>query len=252
MRKVLLTWIVIAALVLGGIIAYGVVNLGPIVKEAVEFAGPRLIGAPVRLDEARISLMDGEGELHGLFVGNPEGFQSPSALEADVVALAVDRSSFASDVVVIRSLTLRGPRLTYERSGRTSNLDALLANARRASGRESAARQGRAEDGGEPGGAQKIIIDDLTVSGATLALAVSGMEGSLATVPLPEVHLTGIGRAEGGVPPSEAVRAVLEALTRSAADAVGAGASSAGEGLSRGLGAVRGAIEKGFKNLLGK
>ncbi len=252
MKKVLLTWIVLAALVLGGVIVYGVVSVGPVVKKAVEYVGPRLLGAPVSLDEAEVSLFSGEGELRGLFVGNPPGFDSPMALEAASLSLSVDRSSFASDVLVVRSLSLSGPRLTYERSGSGSNLETLLANARRAAGSEDKAHAARQGDGGEPGGEQKLIIDDFRITDASLALAVSGMSGPLATVPLPDIHLSGIGREEGGVPPSRVVEAVLGAVARGAAQAVGSQAGSAAEALSRGAKAVRGALEEGLRDMLGQ
>jgi len=218
MKSLLLTCVLALALGLGGVAAWAVMRINPAICCAVEACGTGVLGAPVGLDESDISILSGLGELRGLRVGNPEGFAAPLAVSLGAVRLELAPESFSGPVVAVRSLVFEGPAITYERGAAgASNLDILLSNALEAAQSERLARDARAARDGEPGGAQLLVIDELLVSGATLALEPEGE-----VLALPGLRLEGIGHGRGGVPPSEALATVLDALARAADQAVAA------------------------------
>ncbi len=62
----------IAILIVGVLVLYS--SLGAIITKAVNTEGPEIIQAKVNLDETVIDATSGKGSLHGLLIGNPEGF----------------------------------------------------------------------------------------------------------------------------------------------------------------------------------
>ncbi len=192
------------------------VRVNPGIRCSVEICGSGLLGAPVALDEADVSLFAHSGELRGLHVGNPEGFVGPLAADLGTVRLDLAPESFSGPVVAVRSLEIAAPALPYARRARgASYLDVLLSNAlesprtsrrparfvplgRRARGRAVPAhrRAGRAWRDPGPG------------PGAARCPARPRLEG------------IGHGRSEGGVVPAEAGATVLGALARAADQAV--------------------------------
>lgn len=218
MKGFLLTCTLTAVLGLGGIAAWAVVHVNPAIRCCVEACGAVVLAAPVSLDESDVSILSGQGELRGLQIGNPGGFAAPLAASLGAVRLELAPESFSGPVVAVRTLVVENPAITYERGAAgASNLDVLLSNALETARSERLARDARVARGGEPGGAQLLVIDELVVHDATLTLAPGG-----ATLHLPKLRLAGIGHGRGGVPPSEALALVLGALARAADQAVAA------------------------------
>lgn len=154
--------------------------------------------------------------LKGLVIGNPEGFQTPSLFELESVMVDVDHKSLATDTVVINSIEVRGTDLTYEQRLK-SNISALLDHFE--SDKEKAEKDDSAP-------AKKVVIRDLRINDTTLHLAVIGTGSHSAPIPLPPLHLTGIGEPkddsdEAGTSFSEAFVEVLKAVLSSVTSAIG-------------------------------
>src|SRR5262245_56162367 len=88
--------------------------LCPIVKSGVEKVGPEVTKVPVKLDSANISIFNGSGQLKGFVLGNPEGFKTPEAVKVGTVAVSLVPRSVLSDKVVVRSIRVEAPEITYE------------------------------------------------------------------------------------------------------------------------------------------
>ena len=215
-----------------GFVALGIVTVNPLVVKAVNSYGPDLVGAPVHLDESDLSIFSGEGTLKGLVVGNPAGYKSKEALSLGSLSMKVDKNSFGTDRIIIKDVVVAAPKITYEYSSGKSNFQALADNLSSLAGEEEAARKTRADIGEEePGGEQKIQIDNLVITGGEVTLAVTGLGGEVMTVPLPDIHLTGIGADDDGATPAEAFAEVMAAVNKS----VGSAASGALAGIKQGL-----------------
>jgi uncharacterized protein involved in outer membrane biogenesis len=205
--------VLVLLLVVALIVLY--MNLDRGIKAAVEEYGPRFTGSSVTLDSVSVSPFSGEGSMSGLTVGNPEGFQAPSAFRLDDINIALDTESLTGDVIVIERLHVGGPEITFEVGRNGSNLKALQRNVARAAG----ADQKPAEEE-QSGPERKLVIRDFVLANTRLSYSNPMLGSETATVTMPDLHLTGIGEKAGGVTAAEAVKQILAAVNRQAVQAV--------------------------------
>jgi hypothetical protein len=228
-------------------------SLDAIVKRAIETYGTEILQTDVHLDRAEIHPGEGKGALVGLRVGNPEGFQTGSALELGRIVLALDLQSVTANPIVIREIVIERPSVTYEIRPGGSNLAAIQRNAQTyAGGEESSSGAPSPQESGDETAGRTLVIEDLYIRDGEVQVSAAGLQGRTVRTPLPEIHLTGIGREKGGATPAEVAQRILGAISRSAGTAVGAldlggvleGAQGAVKGTASSLGeGAKGAAE---------
>src|SRR5215204_4866846 len=108
--KILIALVVL--LVLVGVVA--ILFIGTIVKAGVEKVGPMVTKVPVKLDAATLSVFNGDGELKGFVVGNPEGYTSKEAIKAGTMKIGIEPGSILKEKKHIRIIKVEGPEITYE------------------------------------------------------------------------------------------------------------------------------------------
>lgn len=207
--------------VLIAVVAYYLYSsLDTLIQAAVEKYGSEITQAEVTLDGVELDPVSGKGALRGLTVGNPEGFETPSAFEVGAISIEVDISTIASDTIVIKKIVIDKPGVTYELSGDGNNIDAIRNNID-----AYMAKHGLAKGGGEAGKEQdegpKLIIENLYVRDGTVSVSATILKGKSMTAPLPDIHLKDIGKEEGGASPGEVVERVMTSLGDGASKAVG-------------------------------
>jgi len=193
----------VVLLVILGVVA--IFFLGTIVKSGVEKVGPRVAKVPIKLEGADISLFNGKGELKGFVVGNPEGFKSPEAIKVGSVAVALVPRTVLGDKVVIQSIKIVAPEITYETSLKGSNLQKLLDNVG-----GSAQQDESAPTKDQQATKTKLQVDDLVITGGKVHVAAA-IVGST-TIPLPEIHLKDMGQGPDGITPAELSQKILSAV----------------------------------------
>jgi hypothetical protein len=92
--------VVLAVLVVVAIVGIALL-LDSIVKKGVETVGPRVTQVEVKLDGVSLSMFSGKGEIKGLVVGNPAGYNSPTAIKVGKAGVVVNPRSVLSDKVII-------------------------------------------------------------------------------------------------------------------------------------------------------
>lgn len=253
MKKLFVWGALVLGLLVAGAIAVTIMSINPLIEKAVNTLGPMLVDAPVRLETSDVSVFSCEGTLRGLFVGNPAGFKAESAFKLNEIHVKVDRDSLATDRIVINDITISDPQITYELSSGKSNIQALVDNVNKAAGREQAAKQDRKQSGQqEPGGGQKIQIDNLLIRGGEITLAVTGLGGEVMTVPLPDIQLTGIGQDKDGATPAEAFGQIMAAVNKGVVQAAAGSLGNLTKGLEKGLKGLQensGDLKKGVEEL---
>jgi uncharacterized protein involved in outer membrane biogenesis len=225
--------------------------LNPLIKSAVEKGGPAITKTSLTLEKVALSPFSGNGELKGLVIGNPEGFKTPSAIQLGSLKISLDPGSVLSDKMVIHSISIEGPEITYEAGLKGSNIGKLLENMEgEKPAEQKPEEQEPAEKPETPG--KKVVIEDFVLSGGRIHLSAALMQGKAMTVPLPTVHLTDIGKEKGGASVREVVsrvmRAVADAVTGAVAGSVqivGKGAEAVGDAAKEGVQAAGGAALKG-------
>ena len=237
-------------------------KLNGVVKTAVETVLPKMTKTRVTLDKVDISLFSGKATLSGFVMGNPEGFQTESALTFATVRVEVDLWSLLTDKIVIRDIYIDSPRVTYEAGILAkSNFATIQKNVEDFAGPPSEKKPGEEK---KPG--KKIQIDHFLMENGKVSVSAKLLQGQSLTVPLPRIELRDIGKESGGASPVEVVSEVFGKVAGSveevakgalarAKELVGKGAEAVGEAgkgvIKGGKEAVGGAVE-GIKGLFNK
>ena len=79
-KKLIVVALALIVVLVVALVAVGM-SLDKIIKQAVEKAGPAITKVDVQLDKVTLSLLSGQGALHGFSLGNPEGYSSPTSIE---------------------------------------------------------------------------------------------------------------------------------------------------------------------------
>ncbi|HAM72123.1 MAG TPA: hypothetical protein DCM86_10815 [Verrucomicrobiales bacterium] len=210
MKKIVLRVAIgLVVLLVVGIVVFAMF-LDGIVKKGVETVGPVITKTEIKLAGVSISILGGSANLKGFTLGNPDGYKSPTAIEADTVSVQLNPSSILSDKVVIKSVRLDGARISVEGGPNDNNLTKILANVESVAGGAGGTQPKEAPAGGA---GKKLEVDDFLITNTKLSLTLKMLGGKTTTVSLPDVHLTNLGTGPEGITPAELVKRVLGAVT---------------------------------------
>jgi hypothetical protein len=206
-------WIYIgigAVIVIIAVIIFGLSNLGPIIKRAVNSYGPKITKTELHVADVSVSIFSGEAKIKQFFLGNPAGFKTPSAMKVGSVLVKVNEKSLTGNPIVVDRIEVISPEITYEKKGEIDNFHTILNNIEKISSSEKQSKQ----EPGKEGAGKKIIIRDFVVKNGkvNLALSVYGLGDKQISSPLPDIHLTNIGEKKNGASPAEAFKEVFAAL----------------------------------------
>ena len=236
-----------------GVLAVGLF-LDSAIKHGVEKIGPMVTKTDIKLDSVSLSLLSGSGKVKGLVVGNPEGFKTPSAIQVGSASLALQPGSLLSDKVVIKSIVVQGPEITYETDLKSSNLKKLLANIDAATGGDKQTAQTKSD---KP--AKKLQVDDFVISGAKVHLSLTIMGGKSATFPLGDIHLSNLGQGPDGITAGDLTKRMIEAIEAKTAEesktvvaGLAKGAVDLGKDAGKAAADAAGKVTKGIGDLFKK
>jgi uncharacterized protein involved in outer membrane biogenesis len=207
----------IAILIVGALVLHS--SLGAIITQAVKTAGPKIIQAKVNLDETVIDATTGKGSMHGLLIGNPEGFKTKSAFKIDKVEITLDTDSITSDIVVIKEINIQAPEITYELGGNGSNIDAIQRNVA-AFVKKYAGTSESKEKSAPKKSRTRMVIDHVYVKGAKLNVSATLLGGKSMTITLSDIHLQDIGKKENGATSGEVVETIIDAVNKAVHKAI--------------------------------
>jgi len=241
--------IALLILIILGVVAVGLFLDGA-VKRGIETVGPMLTKVEVKLDSVSLSLLSGAGKIKGLVVGNTTGYKTPFAMQIGSGSLSLQPGSVFADKVIIKSISLQGPEITFETDFKGNNLSALLRNVEAASG---------GADQQDPKAAKKaqrkLQVDDFLITGAKVHVSITALGNKSATVPLPEIHLSGLGQGPDGITAAELTKLVLQEVEKAAVQVSStavADLTKDATGLTKGLGTTTsGAADKVSKGIGG-
>jgi hypothetical protein len=216
MKKVIVRLFV--ALVVLAIVAGLAVHLflDSAIKRGVEVAGPKLTKTDVKVGSVSISLLSGSGAIKNFVLGNPQGFTSPSAIEAASTKLAIKPGSLLSDKVIVDVIELQNPQITVETdmkslSLNSFNLKRILANLEEATGSKGDEKASSSPPQPEAKAGKKLQVNDFRIVGAKMRVSAMGQTG---TMSVPEIHLTNLGTGPEGITAAELAKLVLNELVK--------------------------------------
>ena len=198
---------------------FGFVMLGSIVKAGVEKVGPMVTKVPVKLETASVSLFSGKGQLQGFEVGNPEGFKTPNAIKVGFVGVEVVPKSVLGDKVIVRSINVQAPEITYETDLKGNNLSKILENVQSVAGKSEQAQTGSKQP-------TKLQVDEFVIAGGKINVSATMMGGKSATLPLPDIRLSNLGQGPEGITAAELTEKALAAVVNGTLKAVAEGGAA--------------------------
>lgn len=220
-RKFLFVGGAVIVLILTGLVHVG---LGVTIKSAVEKIGPQITKTELRLGLVTLSPLTGRARLRNLHMGNPAGFETPFAIRMKDFKVSLSVRSLFSDRIVIRNVVIREPEISYESNSSGNNLKTIQKNVE-----SFAPSQGG--EGKSP--SKKIVIESLTIEKGRLFFKPKLVGGEPIEIALPDIHMENIGKESNGIPPSEAVSAVMNNITNQSVSAVSQLGQQVGEGIKK-------------------
>lgn len=239
--KILVGILVVIAVIL----VVAELSLDRVILKGFNTAAPSALGVPATLQDASLSLFQGEAALEGLHIGNPEGFKTDGLFDLASVSVKLDNASLLTDTIIIREIAIDGMVLTYEKGLLNSNLGALIDQLSAGKDEDAEDEKEEAEEekadteDDKPG--KKVVIEKLTITGSKMNVSITGAAaltgGGAIPIPLPPITLTDLGKEKEGVTVVEAIQDVLKAILGAAGSAItgaghllGDGAKALGDG----------------------
>jgi hypothetical protein len=251
MKKILLIIVaVVLVLIIVAVLVVGVF-LDKIVKAGVEAVGPKIVQVPITVDAINLSLLTGSAKVEKLVIGNPDGYTTPYAISIGLASVGVNPFTVLSDKIVVRSIEIKNPEITFEGGLGESNLGKIMDNVDAIS-RSGGPAPAAAKPGGKPKPAKKIEVDDFLITGAKVHISLTGLGGKEVTLPLPTIHLTDLGKGVGGLTATDLTRAVLQSITSATIKVVASSATDIGKGVENLGGAGVDKLKSGLGGLFGK
>ena len=229
------------------------------VKRGVETVGPKLTKTEVKLAGVHISILSGSGKVKGLIVGNPDPYKTPFSISVGTATLELKPGSLLSDKLVIRTVNVESPEITFEGGLSGNNLSKILANLNEATSGSGGTNVAGATPKEEKKANKKLEVDDFTITGAKLTANITDLGGKSLSITLPTIHLSNLGTGPEGITVTELTKEVISAIEKESVKAVSSSAGDIGkaaENLTKGLGKNSGCavsnVTQGIGNLFKK
>jgi len=199
MIKKLITLLFTAGIILVLILAFLYLFRNPLCRKALLTAIPMASGCQAEIGRAELFPLQGRLVITDLRIANPEGYESDHMLQTKRLEIMFKPDSLAQGLIEITDMNMTGTNLVCELSTNGFNVDAF--------------EQRTAEFLRKNLAFLKVKADNINIADGEIKTGLSSLGGAGVTLPLEEIRIRNIGRAQGGVPPAEAFQAVFSQLT---------------------------------------
>ena len=181
-------------------------SLDGYIARTMEDVGSRMTGTRVRVSSVHVSLRTGKGTVRLVEVSNPSGYPSGDALSFGRISLQVKLASLRSDPLVLDSLVVDDPHVTYQlASTGKANLDAI---------RDALQRFSPPSSSGGSASQRRLLIRDVRISGGRIDVDATPFGGQKQAVDIAPIRMSNVGGPNGSSP--EAVgQQIMMAVQRS-------------------------------------
>lgn len=261
LKKIL--FIVIILVVVLGIAAAVFVGVffDQIVKKGIETVAPTITQTPVTVSSVHIGVFSGAASINGLVVGNPPAYKTANAISLGKAAVSIEPKSLMADKIVIHSVEIVAPEVTFEGNPLgANNLQTILNNVSGAPNTNAPATTTTTPDATKKA-AKKLQVDHFLISGAKVTAHITGLEGEPFSVVIPNIEFNNLGTGPDGITAAELTQKViqeisadsLKAVVERAKSLVGKNADALLKGATdKAMGENADKLKKGIGNLFGK
>ena len=190
--------------------------LGDVIKAGMETIGPKVTQTALTVSSVHVGILTGSGGVNDLVLGNPDSYKAkaPNAISVGKAYVSVAPMSVLSDKIVIKSIEVRSPEITFEGNPfGANNLTKIMDNVNAFIG----------------GSTPKPEVDDFLITGAKVHF-------NGATLPLPDIHFTDLGKGPDGITAGDLIKKVMGEITTATVKAVIASAADAGKAIGGAVG----------------
>lgn len=160
-----------------------------IIASAIETVVPEFTKTAVTVGAVDFNPFAGQAGVKSLTIGNPAGFEGDMLKLADI-SVKLDPKTLLSDKIVIRDIFINGVSVNYAVSSHgVSNIAALQQNVSGGTKPKAAPASAAAKQPQKP--EKQVVIDSFTLKNAEVSASFAGIG---ATLPLPDIHITDIGK----------------------------------------------------------
>lgn len=251
MKKLFLGVVIVLVVLIVVVVIVVGFSLGTIVKTGMETVGTKITQVSIKVDAVNLSLLTGSARVKGLVVGNPEGYKTPQAISVGSAAVGVNPFSVLSDKIVVRSVRVEAAEITFEGGLAGNNLSKIMQNVNAGSKSGGPASTNTTARAGNESG-RRIEVDDFLITGAIVHVNLTGMSGEETTLPLPDIHLTNLGKGNAGITAADLTRRVLGAITTATIKVVASATTDIGKGSGKAVGEGMNKITSGVGGLFKK
>jgi uncharacterized protein involved in outer membrane biogenesis len=217
--------------------------LGTVVKVGMETIGPKVTQTSLTVSSVQVGILSGSARINDLVLGNPEAYlaKAPDAISVGKTAVSVAPFSVLSDKIVIKSVEVISPEITFEGNPfGANNLKAIMNNVNAFSGGAGPDTNAPTQTGANKP-AKKLEVDDFLISGAKVHF-------NGATLPLPDIHFSDLGTGPEGITAADLTKKVLGEISASTIKEVASSVGNAGKA----VGSEAGKLGKSLGGLFGK
>ena len=178
-------------------------NLGRVIRNGLVILGPVVTRTAWSLEDVDISPWGGEGSMTNLTIGNPPGYFRENAVEAPLVVVDVEASSYFDDIMIIERFSVREAQIRFEIAGQPrTNLRVLLDSI------DDAVLQQAAEVAEiDTSNMRSVIVRRFELVDAVV-VGQSQLAGEI-RVSVPDLIIEDVGLAEGGIDTVSAIQRTL-------------------------------------------
>ncbi len=200
--------------------------LGTIVEKAIVNVVPQVTQTTANVDKVDLSLLSGRVEILGLKIGNPKGYSDNNIFELGKILVTFEPKSVLTDKIVVNSVEIVGTGVSAELKDLKSldtnvsqlqkNIESYLGSSEQKNIPEK--ENPKTAEKTKSGSGKKVVIKDLKINDTNASFGVSG---KTVTIPLPDIHKTGIGEGKENKSFAEIVADILNMISWESVKATG-------------------------------
>jgi len=209
LRRIVLVFLLVLIVGIGGLYFYR----NSLIRSAVESQANSSLGVKTTLGSANLGIFGGSLALDDLKIGSPTGFTADEMFTLNEIGLGVNYGDLRKAPIHVHKITIDKPTVIIEMVNGKFNFQALMDHM--GSGAPPQTKDGK------PAEPVKLIIDELTLTNASVHVKAPPFLPKEITVDIPSVTLKNIGNADGaqdGAAIKDVVVAMMSGLAASASN----------------------------------
>jgi len=152
-----------------------------------------------------------------------------------------------SDKIVVKSIRVESPEITFEGNPfGANNLKKIQDNVNAAASLQSPSTNQPAQTAVPAKPGKKLEVDEFIITGGRIHF------GTGPTLPLPDIHLTDLGKGPDGITPADLIQQVLGEVVTGTVKAVGSSVAGIGKDAGKAVGGGVNKITTGIGGLFKK